>query len=438
MKPDFNYAIYEKLVNDEDARACKAIPESACKVVPGNFVKIVYSQFFTKLGDALINPKVTLPWIMQSIGAPLFLIGWLVPIREAGSLVPQLAIAHYIRHLPVRKWVWVIGSLLQALCVVAIGVIALNLHGVIAGWLVIAVLTVFSLSRGLNSVAAKDVLGKTVPKNQRGRANGWSSSAAGLVTIGLAVLLATSDLWHWQQSEGFYAISLMLAGLVWLVAALIYAQINESRGEVDGARNGLSEAFKQLALIKTDTVFRRFLITRTLFLSTALSAPYYLLLAQKNEGSALWVLALFMFASGLASFVAGPFWGAMADRSSRSVMMLGASMCAVFGIALFVCDQWLSTWDYYSSLVAVLYFFVCIAHDGVRVGRKTYLVDIAEGDKRTRYVAVSNTVIGVMLLIMSLLGLLTQWMSISSLVLLLSVIVLGGVWMARQLPNVNA
>ncbi|MFD2017695.1 hypothetical protein ACFSJQ_22990 [Vibrio olivae] len=164
MKPDFNYAIYEKLVNDEDARACKAIPESACKVVPGNFVKIVYSQFFTKLGDALINPKVTLPWIMQSIGAPLFLIGWLVPIREAGSLVPQLAIAHYIRHLPVRKWVWVIGSLLQALCVVAIGVIALNLHGVIAGWLVIAVLTVFSLSRGLNSVAAKDVLGKRYPK----------------------------------------------------------------------------------------------------------------------------------------------------------------------------------------------------------------------------------------------------------------------------------
>ncbi|SDH94321.1 Predicted arabinose efflux permease, MFS family [Vibrio xiamenensis] len=437
MKSQLQYSIYEKLVNEEDARACKAIPDSACKVVPGNFIKIICAQFLTKLGDALINPKVTLPWIMHSIGAPLFLIGWLVPIREAGSLVPQLAIAHFIRRLPRRKWVWVTGSVLQAVCVMAIGLIAMNIEGASAGWLVIGVLTIFSLSRGLNSVAAKDVLGKTVPKNQRGRVNGWSSSAAGLVTIGLALLLAASEFWHWHKGQSFYATSLLLAGLVWLAAALIYGQIDEYRGEVDGGRNGMSQALKQLALIKTDKAFRRFLLTRTLFLSTALSAPYYLLLAQKNAGSSLWVLALFMFASGLASFVAGPFWGKMADRSSRSVMMLGASMCALVGIVLFLCDLWLADWQYYSLLIAGLYFLVCIAHDGVRVGRKTYLVDIAEGDKRTSYVAVSNTVIGVMLLVMSLFGLLTQWISLSALVLVFAFIVLLGVWMAKQLPDVN-
>lgn len=30
-------SIYEKLMDEEDARVCKAIDENACKVVPGNF-----------------------------------------------------------------------------------------------------------------------------------------------------------------------------------------------------------------------------------------------------------------------------------------------------------------------------------------------------------------------------------------------------------------
>lgn len=57
MKSDLQYSIYEKLVNEEDARACKAIPESACREVPGNFMRIIYAQFLTKLGDALLTPR---------------------------------------------------------------------------------------------------------------------------------------------------------------------------------------------------------------------------------------------------------------------------------------------------------------------------------------------------------------------------------------------
>ncbi|TCS41614.1 MFS transporter [Reinekea marinisedimentorum] len=435
MKSDFHDSLYEKLVNDEDARACKAIPESACQEVPGNFMRIIYAQFLTKLGDALINPKVTLPWIMQSIGAPLFLIGWLVPIREAGSLVPQLSIAHFIRRFPVRKWVWVTGSVLQALCIFAMALITLNMSGSKAGWAVIAVLTLFSLSRGLNSVASKDVLGKTVPKNQRGRANGWSTSAAGLVTVTIAALLAVSGAWGWQANEMFYAVSLFSAAVVWLLSAFVYSRIQEYAGEVGGGRNGLFEALQQLSLLRTDAVFRRFVLTRTLFLSTALSAPYYLILAQQNTESSLWVLALFMFASGLASFVSGPVWGKLSDRSSRSVMIIGATLSAGIGVVLFIADLYFAQSPLYSPLLGVLYFLVCIAHDGIRVGRKTYLVDIAEGDRRTSYVAVSNTVIGLMLLAMSVFGLLTQVISMSALVLLFAFIALAGVWLARHLPE---
>ena len=46
---------------------------------------------------------------------------------------------------------------------------------------IIALIIAFSLARGFCSVAAKDVLGKTIPRDRRGQLTGWSASAAGLV-----------------------------------------------------------------------------------------------------------------------------------------------------------------------------------------------------------------------------------------------------------------
>ena len=40
--------LYEKLINEEDARVCKAIDERACRQVPGNFFKLLLSYFFSK------------------------------------------------------------------------------------------------------------------------------------------------------------------------------------------------------------------------------------------------------------------------------------------------------------------------------------------------------------------------------------------------------
>ncbi|HAD25026.1 MAG TPA: MFS transporter, partial [Alphaproteobacteria bacterium] len=37
-------------------------------------------------------------------------------------------------------------------------------------------------------------------------------------------------------------------------------------------------------------------------------------------------------------------------------------------------------------------------HAGVRIGRKTHIVDLAGGDRKAEYVAVSNTLIGILLL----------------------------------------
>lgn len=425
--------IYSKLVNEEDARVCSEISESQCSNLPANFLLMVISHFFSKLGDALASPKVVLPWVMQSINAPLYLIGFLVPIRESGSLIPQLLIASYIRRVQVRKWIWVAGSLIQAAAISSIGLVAWQLEGSAAGWSIIALITLFSLARGLCSVASKDVIGKTIPKTRRGQVNGWSASAAGLVTVGVAGVLLLSG--ESQPTTLMYALFIGGAGLLWIIAALFYAQIKEQPGATEGGGNALREAIQRLSIMRDDKPFRRFVITRSLLLCSALSAPYYVVLGQKNIGTAASLLGLFMLASGAASLFSAPIWGRFADVSSRQVMIIAALMTSALGLAVYLLQTLHSDWLAVSWVLPALYFMLSIAHQGVRIGRKTYVVDLAEGNKRTDYVAVSNSLIGLILLLMGFLGALGAVLDVSEIILLLSVLGAIGAAMAMTLPQ---
>jgi hypothetical protein len=435
MTPTITDDLYDKLVNEEDARVCREIPDDACREVPRNFFLLIGSYVLTKLGDSIANPKTTLTWMMDAIGAPVALTGLLVPVRESGSLIPQLVIAAFVRRQPVRKWVWVVGSLLQAAAVLAMGLIAWFLSGVAAGVAVVACLAVFSLARGLSSVAAKDVLGKTIPKTRRGRVNGFSASAAGLATLGIGTALVAVG-----ADDGAATTFLVLlagAAALWIVAAALYSRIVESKGETAGGGNALAEAIHKLALLRDDRSIRNFVIVRSLLLCSALSAPYYVILARRHDTGVAGQLGFFIIAGGLASSLSAPFWGRMADWSSRTVMMVAAILTGVLGflavaVELFAPALAATVWFY-----PVVFFVLMIAHSGVRLGRKTYVVDLASGNRRTDYVAVSNSVIGVVLLLLGGMGAVAQVFSVPFVILALSALGLSGAAMSWFLPEVT-
>jgi MFS family permease len=110
----------------------------------------------------------------------------------------------------------------------------------------------------------------------------------------------------------------------------------------------------------------------------------------------------FVVATGIAGLVASPVWGKLADRSSRLVMA-AASGASALVIAVYLVARGAGL-DSTAWLGPATYLLLAIAHAGARMGRKTYVVDMAKGDQRTRYVAVSNTIIGVVLLLTGLIG----------------------------------
>lgn len=168
-----------------------------------------------------------------------------------------------------------------------------------------------------------------------------------------------------------------------------------------------------------------------------LAAPLYLSLARDTLGEATLWLGVFIAIEGLASLLSSPVWGRWADRSSRQVFGAACGLASVLsmGVAL---AAWLNMPQTAAQLFFPLAFFgLGVAHAGVRLGRKTYLVDMAEGNRRTTYVAVSNTVIGALLLFTGLLGALAATVSVPGTIALLGLAGLAGAAMSLRWEAVS-
>ena len=254
--------LYDRLTADDEVRVCKDISESACREQPGNFLRHLVAAVGNKLGDELANARLVLPWALGAVAAPTWAIGLLVPIREAGALLPQVFFGAWVRGLPQRKRAWALGGLAQALAALAMaGVLFLPVDGLTAAWLFLAALAVQSSSRGLSSISSKDVLGKTIAKSRRGTVQGWAGSAAS--AVGLVVGGGLS--WLGDAAEGsgsarperhVLAALLGAAAFGWLVNAVAAAVIREDAGDTEGGESAWQTMREGIRLLRDDPAFR--------------------------------------------------------------------------------------------------------------------------------------------------------------------------------------
>ncbi|KUF12086.1 hypothetical protein [Pseudoponticoccus marisrubri] len=355
-----------------------------------NGTRHMLSLSMTKVADGLIDPKLVLSWLGGALGVPAAVTGLFVPIREAGALLPQILMAGRVQAMAHRKWAWVLGTLGQGSMAALICLVALTMEGLAAGLAIAAALVVFSVSRALCSVSYKDILGKTVAKTRRGAVTGVAGSASALAVLGFAALLMSGMV----RETGPVIVAIGVASVLWLVAGALFSRLEEQASE-DREAPAID-----LAPLREDAQFRRFIATRGALTVTALAPPYFVLLGAGQ--SALQGLGALLLASSAASFVSSYVWGRLADRSSRAVLML-SGLCAALFMALAVAAD-LAGWAERAWVVPVTLFGLMVAYHGVRQGRSTYLVDMAPEEARSRYAALANTAIGTLLLVVGALG----------------------------------
>ncbi|WP_439562256.1 MFS transporter [Roseinatronobacter sp.] len=430
MRPAVQTA-FETLTSDDDGRVCKDISDAACKEQPANFLRHAGALGLSKAADGLADPKLVLAWLMTHLGAPAGLVGLLVPVREAGALLPQLFTAARIRAMGQRKWAWTGAAAGQGIGAAIILLAALTLSGVYGGLVVLAGLALIALSRSVASVAYKDVLGKTIARTRRGTVTGLAGSGAAAVTLCFAaVLMVFSD-----ARAVIVLAALGLAAVSWAVAAAIFAGLAEERGASDGGANGWRAAIENLRYLREDSQLARFILARGLLTSTALAPPYLVVMASGAGGAALEGLGALVAASALAGLVSSYFWGRLADISARKVLILtGLTGAGALALALGFNAAGLAQ-TFWALPLAL--FVLALAHQGVRLGRSTYLVDMAHQDRRAIYTAISNTIIGVLLLASGIFGAIAALAGPQATLILFTLMALGGAWVAYDLTELG-
>lgn len=426
--------LYELVTDDgADADLSAGIGAEAAEHVPVNFGRQVIASVASKTGDQFSKPGLILTWLLTALGAPSITIGLLVPIREAGSLLPQLVVANFIRQREIRKTFWVVGSLLEGVAVLGMGLVALFLKGALAGWSVVGLLVLFSLARGVCSISSKDLLGKTIPKTRRGRLGGLASSISGWIAVGVAVFFIFNKAQELPVS--LFAGLLFAAGILWFLGAFVMSRVIEKPGDTSTGKGFFQEMRESLGLVKSDPVFLRFCIARALLASTALSMPFYVVLAHEATGGRIRSLGILMIAGSLATALSGVIWGKKSDVSSRKTLAIAGLAAGLIGCL----TAWVSSFEIgevgAAWLYGALFFLIGLAHTGIRNGRKTYLIDHANQDNRARLVAVSNTLMGIILLLSGSFGLLAGALGERAIVLIFALLGVAGSLIAFTLPE---
>ncbi|MFU8863801.1 MAG: MFS transporter [Rhodobacterales bacterium] len=413
------------------ARLTNADPAELDREEAHNGLIHTASLVLTKTADGLIDPKLVLSWLLTALGAPGAFIGALVPVREAGSLLPQLLLAQKVERMVQRKHMWALGSFVQGFAGIGIAACVLTLEGAAAGWGVLGFVALLAVARSAASVSYKDVLARTISKGRRGAVTGFAAGVGAVVAFGFGLLMAIGI---FDVAIPVLAAAVAIAGGAFILAGLLFLRLKEPRNGNEAAHpKGIAALVRPLW---EDRQLQIFIAARAALTVTALAPPFIIMLSSASGDGSLDQLGPMVMASTAAAFVSSYIWGRLSDRSSRKTLMaagvLSALALTVTGAVGLTLGGLGGAWG-----AGLAIFAAQIAYEGVRAGRKLHLTDMAEDDFRARYTALSNTLIGFALLAGGLFGLAADIFGPAPVLLLFAAISLAGAAIATRLDEVQ-
>ncbi|MDT0581325.1 MULTISPECIES: MFS transporter permease [Alteromonadaceae] len=375
--------------------------------------RIVASLLLSKLVDILLSAKTTLPTFLTNLGAPSWMLGLLVPIRESGALLPQGLFSQYLSSRAKRHRLW-LGSMMMQTLFILLMIVGPMLgqqsegalsNTTILGAIVLACLAGLSISRALTSLTMKDIQGQHIDKGKRGDLVGIASTLAGLLSLGFAFTSLFSQKLNNDiiLSIGIISILAMLFATAVMVGVKTTVEVDTSE------QNNKQEAgSKPIALLKSVCeAFKgslgRFILVRSCFVHTALLAPFFVVWCTSLNLQSQWLsLSLFIVAQASAAILSSYAWGRLSDSNAKLTMQLGASIVLTVLVTVVLLTYFEQAANISPHWYVLLYFCLSLGHEGARAGRKVYALDIKQGSERTNFIGQANSAIGVVLLALGL------------------------------------
>ncbi|NLE43166.1 MAG: MFS transporter [Chloroflexi bacterium] len=400
-----------------------------------NFIALLVDYASFMLGLAFLNLNSVLPAFVQRFSDSAPLMGLVSTVWQGCWLLPQLPVAHLINDKPLKKPFMLTVSFTGRVILLALPVAlwaGLGRYSTATLVLFFVCLGCFAAGDGTGSLAWFDIVAKTIPSRLRGRLFGWAQVVSGLGGIGIGALLGLILSHPKLPFPSNYALVFTLANIVIIPSTVALIALREPPGIVRDLAGETPPRGQWLKTLTSDKTFQLFVLSRILFGMGSLAVPFYV----RHATSVLELPATIVGAFVTAQTVGSVGVSAMVSLTSRHwrphrVARLGSAV-AVIAPAMALAIQ-VTRSPVLIQLYPLVFAVIGITHSATTLGFFNYLMEIAPERTRPAYAGLSNTILGLLMVVPTLGGWLLEVTSYSALFIITAALLVLGFFLTLKL-----
>jgi MFS family permease len=407
--------------------ASRVIPIASLKqrTQRNNFVLHVINGALFALAEAMTSTPLILTAFLSQLTTSNVLISLLSPLREAGWFLPQFFIAPMVERTRRKVSFYMAGTLFRMLAWMSLVVCVFTIEdraALLAAFLVC--ISIFSILAGFAGLPFIIITAKIIPAHRRGLAFGLRQMIGG--ALGIVAGGAVALILNGATGLAFPRNYALVFGLAAVALAVSYGSIGFVKEEPDEIPAQPASAFANLrrawAIARSDRQYRRFMLMRIALLFGTAGVPFLTVYAKRTLGVSDAFIASLVSVTLASSLLSNLLWARLSDRrSNRLVMVIASSMGVVFCLLAVVTTGMGLSGVLGQGMLVGLYALSGAMMAGMNLAAMPLLIEVAAPDQQSLYFGLSNTILGVVLLSTSLVGLIVDHFGYAALFLFCAV-----------------
>jgi len=350
---------------------------------------IVHGAFF-EMGTAFADPYAVVPLFLAGFTESRALIGLIVSLIQALTIIPQLAVSRQIRRNPLSARPIMLAGIWTR-CGVW-GIIALTIllvpHRINLLLVVfVSFVALYSLGAGFAVLPFRRIISETISPLRRSTFLGARVIAGGMLA-GLAGMLVRSVLGKetlsWPNNYGilfaFSFVSLAVAYIAMSCFRFPNVPPSPSSQNLPPMREEVRNALKEYPVLK------RLISVRLLSGGLPLALPFLTLYATKEIGISLAWVGIFVSAQRMGAILSNFLWMPLGNRfGTRSVILSGLGLATISLAIMIVVET--------PTIMAVAFVLAGSAMSAMVVGFGGYILELGTREIRPLLFAMEGTLL---------------------------------------------
>jgi len=379
-----------------------------------NFVCFMLDYVFFGVGLAFMSQTTVLPSFISQLTDSAPLIGLASTIQTGAWLLPQLIAASYLADKDRKKPYLLLPAIIgRPVFLLLAGVLFLagdRDPALILGLFLVA-LTIFTGTDALAAVAWFDILSETIPAARRGRLFGIGQVVSGLLAVGVGAVVNALLGPHGPPFPNNYALLFFLAGLSFLASWIAVSFLHEPARSAQAEKLSWNDFLpKLLTVLRENHTFSLITVLRLLTGLSGMATPFYVVYATGELHFGTEAIGLFLSSQIVGGILAGFVLGYLNERSGSKIVVQYSVMIALASPLLALLIRPLAPLAGASTIYvySLIFFAIGALNSAYMTGFINFVLELAPPEERATYIALTNTLCGVLLVVPLLGGWLLQ------------------------------